>query len=48
MTSFRLVFALTCLLGIPVGVGAFTFYPWANGLRVEEIEAYYDAESFSD
>ena len=23
-------------------------YPWANGLRVEEIEAYYDAEGFSD
>lgn len=25
MTSFRLVFLLTCLLGIPAGVGAFTF-----------------------
>src|SRR5262249_23249114 len=23
-------------------------YPWANGLKVEEIEAYYDAEKFSD
>ena len=23
-------------------------YPWANGLKVEEIEAYYDAEGFSD
>ena len=23
-------------------------YPWANGLRVEEIEAYYDAEGFTD
>ena len=23
-------------------------YPWANGLRVEEIEAYYDKEGFTD
>lgn len=23
-------------------------YPWSNGLKVEEIEAYYDAEGFSD
>jgi nitrite reductase (cytochrome c-552) len=23
-------------------------YPWANGLRVEDIEAYYDAEGFTD
>src|SRR5262245_3730025 len=23
-------------------------YPWANGLKVEEIEAYYDAQGFSD
>jgi nitrite reductase (cytochrome c-552) len=23
-------------------------YPWANGLKVEDIEAYYDAEGFSD
>ncbi|MFN0158906.1 MAG: ammonia-forming cytochrome c nitrite reductase subunit c552, partial [Bacteroidota bacterium] len=23
-------------------------YPWHNGLKVEEIEAYYDAEEFSD
>ena len=23
-------------------------YPWANGLKVEEIEAYYDAEGFTD
>jgi hypothetical protein len=30
MTSFRLVFLLTCLLEIPVGVGAFTFF-YAKG-----------------
>ena len=23
-------------------------YPWANGLKVEEIEAYYDKEGFTD
>src|SRR5262252_7867837 len=23
-------------------------YPWANGLKVEDIEAYYDAQGFSD
>jgi nitrite reductase (cytochrome c-552) len=23
-------------------------YPWANGLKVEDIEAYYDAKGFSD
>ncbi|MFN0241769.1 MAG: ammonia-forming cytochrome c nitrite reductase subunit c552 [Planctomycetota bacterium] len=23
-------------------------YPWSNGLKAEEIEAYYDAEGFSD
>ncbi|HEY7249277.1 MAG TPA: ammonia-forming cytochrome c nitrite reductase subunit c552 [Methylomirabilota bacterium] len=23
-------------------------YPWANGLKVEEIEAYYDTEGFTD
>ncbi len=23
-------------------------YPWSNGLKVEEIEAYYDAEGFKD
>ena len=23
-------------------------YPWSNGLKVEEIEAYYDAEGFTD
>ena len=23
-------------------------YPWANGLRAEEIEAYYDGQNFSD
>jgi nitrite reductase (cytochrome c-552) len=23
-------------------------YPWANGVRVEEIEAYYDGEGFTD
>src|SRR4026209_2884710 len=26
------------------GLGKVVTYPWANGLRVEEIEAYYDAE----
>jgi nitrite reductase (cytochrome c-552) len=30
------------------GPGKTVTYPWANGLRVEEIEAYYDAEGFSD
>ncbi len=30
------------------GPGKVVTYPWANGLRVEEIEAYYDAEGFSD
>ena len=30
------------------GEGKVVTYPWANGLRVEEIEAYYDAEGFSD
>jgi nitrite reductase (cytochrome c-552) len=30
------------------GPGKVPTYPWANGLRVEEIEAYYDAEGFSD
>jgi nitrite reductase (cytochrome c-552) len=30
------------------GAGKVVTYPWANGLRVEEIEAYYDAEGFSD
>ncbi len=30
------------------GQGKIVTYPWANGLRVEEIEAYYDAEGFSD
>jgi nitrite reductase (cytochrome c-552) len=28
--------------------GKVVTYPWANGLRVEEIEAYYDAAGFSD
>jgi nitrite reductase (cytochrome c-552) len=30
------------------GPGKVVTYPWANGLRAEEIEAYYDAEGFSD
>ena len=30
------------------GAGKVVTYPWANGLRVEEIEAYYDAEGFTD
>jgi nitrite reductase (cytochrome c-552) len=30
------------------GPGKVVTYPWANGLRVEEIEAYYDAMGFSD
>ena len=30
------------------GPGKVVTYPWANGLRVEEIEAYYDKEGFSD
>jgi nitrite reductase (cytochrome c-552) len=30
------------------GDGKIVTYPWANGLKVEEIEAYYDAEGFSD
>jgi nitrite reductase (cytochrome c-552) len=30
------------------GPGKVVTYPWANGLRVEEIESYYDAEGFSD
>ena len=30
------------------GEGKVVTYPWANGLRVEEIEAYYDREGFSD
>jgi len=30
------------------GDGKVVTYPWANGLRVEEIEAYYDREGFTD
>jgi nitrite reductase (cytochrome c-552) len=30
------------------GDGKVVTYPWANGLRVEEIEAYYDGIGFSD
>jgi nitrite reductase (cytochrome c-552) len=30
------------------GTGKIVTYPWANGLRVEEIEAYYDREGFAD
>jgi nitrite reductase (cytochrome c-552) len=28
--------------------GKVVTYPWANGLKAEDIEAYYDAEKFSD
>ena len=31
-----------------MGDGKVVTYPWANGLKVEEIEAYYDQEAFSD
>ena len=30
------------------GDGKVVTYPWANGLKVEEIEAYYDKEGFTD
>jgi nitrite reductase (cytochrome c-552) len=30
------------------GAGKVVTYPWANGLKVEEIEAYYAAEGFTD
>ncbi len=30
------------------GPGKVVTYPWANGVRVEEIEAYYDKEGFTD
>ena len=30
------------------GPGKIVTYPWANGLKVEEIEAYYDKEGFTD
>jgi len=30
------------------GPGKVVTYPWANGLKVEEIEAYYDREGFTD
>src|SRR5499433_2403068 len=30
------------------GPGKIVTYPWANGLRVEEIEAYYEKEGFTD
>jgi nitrite reductase (cytochrome c-552) len=30
------------------GPGKVVTYPWASGLRVEEIEQYYDREGFSD
>jgi nitrite reductase (cytochrome c-552) len=30
------------------GPGKTVTYPWANGLRVEEIEAYYEREGFTD
>jgi nitrite reductase (cytochrome c-552) len=30
------------------GAGKVVTYPWANGVRVEEIEAYYDNEGFTD
>ena len=30
------------------GPGKVVTYPWANGLKVEEIEAYYEKEGFTD
>src|SRR5262245_31415705 len=30
------------------GEGKVVTYPWANGLKVEDIEAYYDREGFTD
>jgi nitrite reductase (cytochrome c-552) len=30
------------------GPGKIVTYPWNNGLRVEDIEAYYEAEGFTD
>ena len=30
------------------GAGKLLTYPWANGLKVEQIEAYYDEQNFSD
>jgi nitrite reductase (cytochrome c-552) len=30
------------------GPGKVVTYPWANGIKVEEIEAYYDKEGFTD
>jgi nitrite reductase (cytochrome c-552) len=30
------------------GPGKIVTYPWANGLKVEEIEAYYEREGFTD
>ena len=30
------------------GANKVVTYPWANGLKVEEIEAYYDKEGFTD
>ena len=30
------------------GPGKIVTYPWANGLKVEEIEAYYEKEGFTD
>ena len=30
------------------GEGKVVTYPWANGVRAEEIEAYYDGEGFTD
>ena len=30
------------------GEGKIVTYPWANGVRVEEIEEYYDKEGFTD
>lgn len=30
------------------GAGKVVTYPWANGLKMEEIEAYYDKEGFTD
>jgi len=30
------------------GLGKVVIYPWSNGLKVEQIEAYYDKEGFTD
>lgn len=37
-----------CVVCKVTGPGKVVTYPWASGLRVEEIEAYLGAEGFSD